>query len=82
MKINWKVRLKNPVFLASSITVLIGITYQVLEIVGIAPKIEKDSIINLVELVVSGLSLLGILVDPTTKGTNDSEQALEYTELH
>lgn len=79
MKINWIVRFKNPVWLTSFITFLVSTGYQFLAIFEIAPTITQDSILAVVTAVVQLLTLAGILVDPTTSGVSDSEQAMGYT---
>jgi phi LC3 family holin len=78
MKINWKARFKNKVFLATIIPLIITFIYQVLGLFDIVPKISEDSIINGVSVLINILATLGVLVDPTTKGLNDSERALTY----
>ena len=79
MKINWKVRLKNPhtilaitaglLLLAEQITLLLG--YE------IAPG-TNGQIKEIVRTVIALLILVGILEDPTTKELSDSDQALTY----
>lgn len=79
MKINWKVRLRNPVFWLTGIPAVITTVYTLLGLFDIVPAISEDVIINAITAVVSGLTTLGVLIDPTTKGTSDSEQAMTYT---
>lgn len=80
MKVNWKVRFKNPVFLLTFITAVVAFIYQILGLFEIVPKVSEDQIINIVTMVVNLFATLGILVDPTTKGITDSERALGYIE--
>lgn len=78
MKINIEARLKNKVFLISISVLLISIIYKVLSLFGIAPSIDEHAILEVVSMVVDFLALLGVVVDPTTKGINDSERAMTY----
>ena len=80
MKINWKVRLKNPVFWLTVIPAVITLVYTVLGLFGAVPAISEDKIVNAVSAVISALTTVGVLVDPTTKGICDSERALKYEE--
>ena len=78
MKINIEARLKNKVFLISMSVLLISIIYKVLSLFGIAPSVDEHAILEVVSMVVDFLALLGVVVDPTTKGINDSERAMTY----
>lgn len=78
MKINWKVRLKNPAFLIGFGTLVIGFIYQALSMFDIVPSVSKENINELLMAVVSLLGILGVIVDPTTDGLNDSERAMTY----
>lgn len=80
MKINLKVRFKNPVFWLTVIPALVTFVYTVLGACGAVPAVSEDMIINIITAVVSALTALGVLVDPTTKGVGDSERALGYDE--
>ena len=78
MKINWKVRLKQPAFWIATIPVVITFVYSVLALVGIAPSITQDTVQNLFLALVAVLAQFGIVVDPTTKGVSDSDRAMKY----
>lgn len=78
MKINWKVRFRNPVFLASMIALIVGFVYDALALLGIVPAVEESSVLALVDTVLKVLAAFGILADPTTAGISDSEQAMCY----
>ena len=81
MKINWKVRFKNKTFLVTFITVIVSVVYQVLAALEIVPKISQHTVMNSLLAIVTILTGLGIVTDPTTKGISDSERALGYEEL-
>ena len=46
----------------------------------VAPAITQDSVMQVIAAVLQLLSLLGVIVDPTTKGIADSNRALTYDE--
>lgn len=86
-KINWIVRLKNPMFWIQIITVIIItiLTYfsmqpQDVTSWAILGELLLNAVKNPYLVVLVLINLFNILVDPTTKGIGDSEQALTYTE--
>lgn len=80
VKINWKVRLKNGYFLMSLAALVVGFVYDILTLVGVAPAVDENALLAAVKAVLTVLSMVGVVTDPTTKGVGDSEQALTYTE--
>ena len=80
MKINWKVRFRNPVWVTSLVALVISTVYQALAMFGVAPALTEDAVMQVVSAVVQLLTLMGVLIDPTTKGIGDSERAMEYEE--
>lgn len=78
MNINWKVRFKNKVFLASLLALVISFVYDVMAIMGYAPSVDESSVVALADTVLKVLAAVGILVDPTTAGLSDSAQAMTY----
>ncbi len=78
MKINWKVRLKQPAFWIATIPVAITFVYSVLAFAGFTPSITEDIAQNLFIAIVALLAQFGIIVDPTTKGVSDSDRAMTY----
>lgn len=80
MKINLKVRFKNPVFWLTVIPAVITFVYTVLGAFDVVPAISQDMVVNIVTALISALTTIGVLVDPTTKGVGDSARALGYDE--
>lgn len=78
MKINWKVRFKNRVWLLTFIGAIVAFVYQICSIFGIVPKVAEDQVMDFVKILLTLLVGLGVIVDPTTSGTADSERALTY----
>lgn len=77
-KINWKVRLKNKAFWLTVIPAILTVIYAILNLCGIIPTVEKETLIKAVYALFSILSILGIVIDPTTKGISDSDRAMTY----
>lgn len=80
MKLNWKLRIKNKATLTALCVTIIAFIYQILGMLGIAPSVSESEVTNLVAMFINLLAMLGIVVDPTTKGLGDSAQAMEYNE--
>ena len=81
MKINWKVRIKNKNFWLALIPAFLVLVQEILAIFGVTIDIGEigNKLIDVVNTVFVLLSILGIAIDPTTKGISDSEQAMTYT---
>lgn len=82
MQINWKLRFQNKTTLAAIVLGIISLVYYALDMFHVIPPFEQEQIVNLATMVIDILCLLGIIVDPTTVGVNDSNRAMEYTEPH
>ncbi len=78
--INWKVRFKNPVFWMTVIPAITSCGYTVLGTFDVVPALTESMLLNIVTAVVTALTTLGVLVDPTTAGVCDSCLAKTYTE--
>ena len=79
-KINWKVRLKNRLWLAAFASLFITFIYGLLELLDVVPSISEGRTIEIVQSVLTVLGLIGVVTDPTTAGIGDSERALGYEE--
>ena len=85
MKINWKVRFKNPVFIAQ---LLLAILTPILAYAGLTVQdmTTWQAIGNLLLGAISNPYVIGLVVisvfnalnDPTTTGITDSSKALTY----
>ncbi|HBL8471765.1 TPA: phage holin [Listeria monocytogenes] len=78
MKINWKVRVKSKVFWVSVIPLVLVLAQQLLGWFGVtipADTINKQAL-DFVNSVFLLLGVLGVVNDPTTEGTADSELVL------
>lgn len=68
MKINWKVRFKNKTWLLTFIAAVLTLVYRALNVAGITPHIAQEQLVELATMLVGILVLLGVVIDPTTKG--------------
>ena len=75
---NWKLRFQNKTTLIALIAAAVSLVYQILGICGVVPRVSEDTIMTVAGTLINALCLLGIVVDPTTKGIADSERALNY----
>lgn len=87
MKINWKVRFKNPVFVWQLVLAIVvpilayaGLTVQDLTSWTKLGEILLMAVSNPYVLGLVAVSVYNAVTDPTTKGFNDSTRAMEYTE--
>ena len=80
MKINWKVRFKNKVWLGSFFSLIVGFVYSMLALFDVFPEVTQSLVMQLLNQVLTFLGLIGVLVDPTTAGLGDSERAMGYEE--
>lgn len=80
MKINWRVRFRNKVWLAGFLAAIVSFLYAMLEMLGIAPPLAEDTALQAVNAALFLLTALGVVVDPTTEGVSDSAQAMAYEE--
>lgn len=80
MKLNWKVRFKNKVWLTSFISVIISFVYAMLSLFDIYPAVTQNIVMQVVNNILMFLGLIGVIVDPTTSGLNDSDRAMSYEE--
>lgn len=85
MKINWKVRVKNPVFwieIAAAILLPIlahlGLNWEDMTTWGALGGVLLDAIKNPVIVVSVLVSVWNAITDPTTSGISDSTQAMSY----
>ena len=80
--INWKVRIKNKTFWLTMIPAVLLLVQQIAGLFGLSMDFSniQNQLVAIIGTVFSILAILGIIVDPTTKGLTDSDQALTYTE--
>lgn len=87
MKINWKIRFKNPVFIAQLILSVLtpilayaGLTIQDITTWGALGNLLVSALSNPYVLGLVIVSVWNAVNDPTTAGVSDSVNALTYEE--
>lgn len=78
MKINWKVRLHNKTWLTSVVALVISFVYDLLAMVEVVPPLSEDWLLSLFQTILTLLTALGVVIDPTTQGAADSDRAMTY----
>lgn len=88
MQINWKIRLKNPLFIAQLVCAVVmplitGMGYEWSQMTTWATlgEVIAAALGNPVVVVSMLTSVWACITDPTTSGISDSKSALERTEL-
>lgn len=80
MNINWKLRFKNKTTLTAIVLAVLALVYKVIELLGLVPPVAQEELITVAEMAIGLLVLLGVVVDPTTEGMQDSDRAMGYDE--
>ena len=79
MRINWKVRFMHKPFFFFFFSLVLLLAQQVGAVFGYdLTSMMGEQLTAIFHTVLSILVLMGIIVDPTTKGTSDSQQAQTY----
>ena len=85
MKINWKVRVKSPLFWVEIVAAIIlpilayfGMSLEDMTSWAALGNVLLEAIQNPVVIVATVVSVWNAITDPTTKGISDSAQALTY----
>lgn len=81
-KINWLVRVRNKAFWVAIIPAVLLLIQAIANVFGLTIDLGDlgNNLIAVINAVFVVLSILGIVVDPTTNGVSDSERALTYNE--
>lgn len=78
--INWKVRLRSGPFWIGLVSLVLTFIYTLLNMAGIVPQFNQKQIMDIAVMLLQILAFVGVVSDPTTKGIEDSEQAMSYKE--
>ncbi|MBC2370140.1 phage holin [Listeria booriae] len=77
--INWKVRFKNKAWVIAMIAAIFFIVQSLLLVFGVTW--DYNELLQRLITVVTGIfAAWGLVIDPTTAGSSDSEQAKNYEE--
>jgi phi LC3 family holin len=79
--INWSIRWKNKTFWLTIIPAILLLVQAIADLFGIKLELSQlqEKLLVIVNAVFGVLVILGIVVDPTTKGVSDSARAMTYT---
>ena len=80
MKVNWKVRFRNKTWLSMFLSLIVGFVFNLLKLFDVVPAVTENLVTNIIGEVLTFLGLIGVIVDPTTAGFNDSNRAMGYEE--
>ena len=80
--INWLARVKNKAFWVAIIPAVLLVIQAVGAVFGYTLDFGDlgNRLLEVVNAIFGVMVILGVVVDPTTAGVKDSEQALTYTE--
>ncbi|WP_171333595.1 phage holin [Enterococcus cecorum] len=80
MKINWKVRVKNKMFWLSVVPAVLLLVQAIAAPFGYKFDfgVLNQQLADIINAAFVVLTILGVVVDPTTHGVNDSTNALNY----
>ena len=80
--INWTVRIKNKAFWVAAIPAILLLVQVIADVFGFTLDLGDlgNKLLAVVDAAFVVLVILGVVVDPTTAGIGDSEQAMTYTE--
>lgn len=88
MNVNWRIRFKNPVFLAQLVCAIVmpliigvGATWEQMTTFPMLFETIAAGLSNPVVVVAMISSVWACITDPTTSGTSDSFSALQRTEV-
>ncbi|QIW79958.1 phage holin [Bacillus tequilensis] len=77
-KINWKVRFKKKTFLVAIFSATLLFVQAIASAFGYDLTVLGDDLTEKFNALLTFLTAMGIVVDPTTQGISDSEQAMDY----
>lgn len=78
MKINWKIRFRNKVWLTALLSSVIAFVFDLLAMLDLTPAVTGDMVMQCASALLTLLTALGVVIDPTTQGVSDSDRAMTY----
>ncbi len=74
MKINWSLRFHNKVWLTTLLAVVCTFVFHLLELFDVQVNVDQEQVLQLGAAILSLLSALGVVIDPTTPGISDKKE--------
>ena len=62
------------------LSLIVSFAYSMLGLFDVFPSVTRNSVLEIMNQILTFLGLIGVLVDPTTAGLGDSERAMGYDE--
>lgn len=80
MRINWRVRFRNYGWLTTFALGMIALLYQFIKVINAARQgvPPQELLEETAKMLLFFLWQIGVITDPTTKGTSDSKMAMTY----
>lgn len=78
LNINWKIRFRNRVWLTSFAAAVVAFVYDMLTLLGAVPPVAQETVLQAISAILTLLAALGVVIDPTTPGAEDSARAMTY----
>ena len=60
------------------LALMVSVAYDLLAMVDVVPPLSEDWLLSLVQTLLTLLTALGVVIDPTTDGAADSDRAMTY----
>ena len=74
MNINWKIRMKNKVWLTALFSAAVSFVFDLQALFDIAPALTQEGVMSALSALLTLLTALGVVIDPTTPGVQDVSQ--------
>lgn len=70
--------MRNKTWLASVLALIVSFVYDLLAMADVVPSLSEDWLMSLIQTILTLLTALGVVIDPTTDGAADSDRAMTY----
>ena len=70
--------MRNKTWLASVLALIVSFAYDLLAMLDVVPPLSQDWLMSLIQTLLTLLTALGVVIDPTTDGAADSDRAMGY----
>ena len=70
--------MRNKTWLASGLALVVSVVYDLLAMADVVPPLSEDWLMSLIQTLLTLLTALGVVIDPTTDGAADSDRAMTY----
>ena len=60
------------------LALVVSFVYDLLAMADVVPPLSQDWLMSLIQTILTLLTALGVVIDPTTDGAADSDRAMTY----